>query len=347
MNIFIKVDSSNTIGTGHIIRCLKLAKYFENHNIFFICKKFIGNLNKKVSENNFKLFELDIEKDNSIISNVSTWLGESVDNDAYKTINILKQYNVDLLIIDQYAIDYKWQTLVKTYIKKLIVIDDYIERVHNCDIIINSIEDDPKKYENYCNDECKLLLGSEYFIISKEFLNIAKHKKFNENIKRIFIFISGSDTYNYTYKICENIVSKFNNIIFDILIGGSNKNYKKIEKLCEDNINFNYYYNVENVHEIMFKADLCIGSLGQNFIERLVLGIPSIVFTIADNQLGFLDKYKDKNLFLYCGYKITNMNIISEKINYLLENNSVYNNLLKNCLKEYKSNKLDNRLLLI
>ena len=88
MNIFFRVDSSNIIGTGHIIRCLKLAKYFENHNIFFMCKKFNGNLNKKVIDNKFKLFELEIENDNTIISNVNTWLGESANNDAYKTNNI-------------------------------------------------------------------------------------------------------------------------------------------------------------------------------------------------------------------------------------------------------------------
>jgi spore coat polysaccharide biosynthesis predicted glycosyltransferase SpsG len=39
MNIFFRVDSSNIIGTGHIIRCLKLAKYF-NHNIFLFVRNF-------------------------------------------------------------------------------------------------------------------------------------------------------------------------------------------------------------------------------------------------------------------------------------------------------------------
>ena len=117
MNIFFRVDNSSFIGTGHIIRCLKLAKYFENCNIFFICKKFSNNLNKKVLESGYKLFEIEIKTD---LSNLDTdsWLGESFENDCTNTINILKKYEVDLLIIDQYAIDHQWQKKLKNMLKK-------------------------------------------------------------------------------------------------------------------------------------------------------------------------------------------------------------------------------------
>ena len=100
--------------------------------------------------------------------------------------------------------------------------------------------------------------------------------------------------------------------------------------MCEVNINYNYFYDVENVYNIMFKADLCIGSLGQNFIERMVFGIPSIVFTVADNQLGFLDKYKDKNIFIYLGHKINNFEIIIDKIKFLFDIRQ-FNILKQNC----------------
>ena len=90
MNIFFRVDSGNIIGTGHLIRCLKLANYFENHNIFFICKNFIGNINKKVLEFNYILKEICLD-----VTNISfdhrTWLGENYKSDANKTIDVLQQ----------------------------------------------------------------------------------------------------------------------------------------------------------------------------------------------------------------------------------------------------------------
>ena len=93
----------------------------------------------------------------------------------------------------------------------------------------------------------------------------------------------------------------------------------------------------------MFKADLSIGSLGQNFIERMVFGIPSIVFTIADNQLGFLEKYKDKNIFIYCGHKINDFEIVKITINNIYEDEEKFKTLIKNNQYEskiFKSNKL-------
>ena len=119
MNIFFRVDSGNVIGTGNIIRCLKMANYFSKHNIFFICKKFQGNLNRKIIENNFKLFELEIDNDNSNINDTNTWLGEDFKIDASSTCDILKKYQVDLLIIDQYSIDYIWENIVKKYVEKI------------------------------------------------------------------------------------------------------------------------------------------------------------------------------------------------------------------------------------
>mgnify|MGYP000918274207 CR=1 FL=1 len=336
MNIFFRVDSSNIIGTGHIIRCIKLAKYLKNHNIFFICKKFEGNLNSKVSENNFKLFELDIENDNSVLLDTNTWLGEDYEEDAIKTNNILKMYVVNLLIIDNYAIDFKWQNLVKDFSKKILVIDDYIKRKHNCDFILNSIEEDQNKYKFLCNEDCKLLLGPEYFIIDKEFFYLSKKKRFNESIKRIFVFISGSDINNYTYKIMKYLENKFNYIIFDILIGMSNKNKDSIEELCNKNNNFNFYYNINNVYDIMFNADLCIGTLGQNFIERMIFGIPSIVFTIAENQFGFLNKYKDKEIFLYNGHLINDFEKIYQDINKLINDRLLFKNLIENNINTSK-----------
>jgi UDP-2,4-diacetamido-2,4,6-trideoxy-beta-L-altropyranose hydrolase len=330
MNIFFRVDSSNIIGTGHIIRCLKMAKYFESYNIFFICKKFQGNLNQKVSENNLKLFELEIENNNSNLNDTNTWLGEDLKLDTIKTINILKKYKVDLLIIDQYAIDFKWQTLVKPYVKKMVLIDDFLERKHNCDFIINGIEEDENKYIDLCNKDCKLLLGPKYFIINKEFFKLAPKKQFNDKIKKICVFISGNDIDNYTYKIMEYLQGKFEDISFDILVGVSNNNKISIQKLCEKNSNFSMYYNIDNVYDIMFNADLCIGSLGQNFIERMVFGIPSIVITLADNQLGFLEKYKDKNIFIYCGHKINDLEKIETSINYLLFDKHFFE-LKQNC----------------
>ena len=137
----------------HIYRCLKLLSYFDGaHNITFLCKKY-NNLDSKNKEyieniynkitNKYSLLFIEIDSDNKIVKDdMSTWLGENYTLDAIKTNNKLD--NCDMLIIDHYAIDAKWELLVKKNVKKLIIIEDFVKRKHNCDYIINGIVNNPE-----------------------------------------------------------------------------------------------------------------------------------------------------------------------------------------------------------
>ena len=53
MNIGFRVDSSYKIGTGHIHRCLNLAKEFKKkkRKCFFFTKNFPGNVNNLIGKN--------------------------------------------------------------------------------------------------------------------------------------------------------------------------------------------------------------------------------------------------------------------------------------------------------
>ena len=56
MDISIRTDSSHEIGSGHVIRCITLARELTNngHNCKFICRDLKGNLNSMIA-NEFKI----------------------------------------------------------------------------------------------------------------------------------------------------------------------------------------------------------------------------------------------------------------------------------------------------
>ena len=41
MNVVFRVDSSSTIGIGHLARCLKLCKIFKNYKVHFVTKNWM------------------------------------------------------------------------------------------------------------------------------------------------------------------------------------------------------------------------------------------------------------------------------------------------------------------
>jgi UDP-2,4-diacetamido-2,4,6-trideoxy-beta-L-altropyranose hydrolase len=312
MNIFFRVDSSDIIGTGHVYRCLNLAYQYKEHNISFICKNHNYNLNSKISEN-YKVYELLLESNNNINLDMNTWLGESQIDDLNKTIDIIINNDliIDWLIIDHYAIDKIWEDGIKKYIKNICVIDDFTHRKHNCNILLNQQikQEDIIKYKNIINDDCKLYCGNDYLLLHPKYFDYINFEKKYENcIRRINIFMGGSDIHNITENIIDicnnynkNIYKKENTIIYDVIIGGSNKNYEKIKNKLRNLENFNLYYDLEFIGNLLEKVDLCIGAPGSTSYERVLMKVPCLSICIAENQKTVINKFIEYNVIKYLG----------------------------------------------
>jgi UDP-2,4-diacetamido-2,4,6-trideoxy-beta-L-altropyranose hydrolase len=346
MNIVFRVDSSNIIGTGHVFRCLNLAYQYKEHNISFICKNHNYNLNYKISEN-YKVYELTLDNKENITLDINTWLGESQIDDFNKTIKVIKNNNllIDWLIIDHYGIDKIWEDKIQKYVKNICVIDDFTNRKHNCNILLNqqiTLEEGILKYKNIINDDCKLYCGNDYLLLHQKYFNyINFEKKFENNIKRINIFMGGADNDNITEKIIDicNIYNKNKNtntntninniekINYDIIIGSSNKNYQKLKDKIEKLKNFNIYYNLEFIGDLFGEADLCIGAPGGTSYERVLMKVPSLCICIAENQKTVIDKFIKEDVIKYLG--TINDNYQDKLLEYLDYFNNNINELKK------------------
>jgi UDP-2,4-diacetamido-2,4,6-trideoxy-beta-L-altropyranose hydrolase len=344
MNIVFRVDSSDIIGTGHVYRCLNLAYQYKGHNISFICKNHNYNLNSKISEN-YKVYEIFLENSENINLDMITWLGETQEEDVGKTIKIIENnnLNIDWLIIDHYAIDKIWEDKIKKYVKNICVIDDFTNRYHNCNILINQqilYEEGLLKYKNIINDGCKIYCGNDYLLFHQKYYNYINFEKQYENyIKRINIFMSGSDIHNITEKIidiCDNYNKNIDNIenkiIFDVIIGKSNKNYEKIKEKLKNLNNFILYYDLDFIGNILEKSDLCIGTLGSTSYERAIMQIPCLSICLAENQKTVLNKFIDSDIIKYLGTIEDNYEEkIIEYLDYFNKNIWKLKNMSDNC----------------
>jgi UDP-2,4-diacetamido-2,4,6-trideoxy-beta-L-altropyranose hydrolase len=356
MNIVFRVDSSDIIGTGHVYRCLNLAYQYKENNISFICKNHNYNLNSKISEN-YKVYEIVLNNYKNVNLNINTWLGESQIEDVNKTIDIILNNNliIDWLIIDHYAIDKHWEDIIKKYVKNICVIDDFTNRNHHCNILINqqiTHEEGLIKYKNVVNDYCKLYCGNDYLLLHPKYFDYTNFEKvYGDNIKRINIFMGGSDVNNITEKIidicsCYNDLIE-NKIIFDVIIGSANKNYENIKNKIKNLKNFNIYYNLEFIGDLLENADLCIGAPGGTIYERCLMKTPSLCICIAENQKTVLNKFIESNTIKYLGTVDDNYEY---KILYFLKffnkNISELKTMSVNCEKyiSLKGNKIKNIL---
>ena len=316
MNIVFRVDSSAQIGAGHVMRCITLANELKQkgYSVVFICGDLIGNL---ISIIKFPVFRLpkniNFHSDNLYLNS----LGSSQEQDAKQSIKVIPK-NIDLIVIDNYALDDIWHQKLRKFSQKIMVIDDLADKKFDCDILLNqNLGVQKNNYKNKVSESCKLLLGCDYALLRKEFSELREKafikRKNTKTIKNILISMGGSDVKNITYEILQHLGDEYNIVV---VLGKESPHNNLIINYAE-NKNIEVIVNANNMAELMLNADLSIGASGSSNWERLCLGLPSLVLTIAENQKVFsknLDKlglirligdYSDKNSICRINEKIS------------------------------------------
>ena len=302
MRIVFRADASIKIGTGHVMRCMTLAKALveKSAEVQFICRDHVGNLIEKIRQQGFTVHTLITSSSDSEQTELkevpklfhSEWLEATQQQDAKDCQSILEEIQPDWLIVDHYAIDLAWQKALKPYYQKLMVIDDLGDRQHICDLLLDqnygtSID----KYQSFVPEHCKILAGAQYALLRPEFSKWREVSlKRRENVRRvksILITLGGVDPDNYTGKILHQLAkTKLDlNIEITVIMGATAPYFETVKQQAASmNVKTRVKTNVTNMAELMTNADLAIGAAGATTWERCCLGLPTIQLIIADNQ---------------------------------------------------------------
>jgi len=230
MNILIRCDSSNIIGTGHVMRCLNLCEYSPENTYTFVCKNFIHNINQKILDASHGLILLGYCTEPEL-NKYNTWIGCTCNQELEQLVKIVAETKYDQIIIDHYGIDWVIEKELSKYTSKLIVISDIYESNHCCDEFVNYNSDDNELLKKLnLNPKTIIKYGSEHVIINKKF---KEHKKtlIRPKVEKICIMLGGSDPFNYTLEILQQIngLIQNNGIQVYIIIGKANTNVNSIK----------------------------------------------------------------------------------------------------------------------
>lgn len=308
----IRVDSSEEMGSGHLMRCLTLAERLrsEGWQVHFICRDLLGNLTHLIEEKGFFLHFLSRKETHAILSNYEAWLTVPVEEDAQETTAILREMAEDVgevsrLIIDHYAIDARWEIIVRPFVKEIFVIDDLANRAHDCDYLLDQTfsKNMMHRYDGLVPKQCQLLLGPKYVLLRSEFYEARKSlRKRDGTLRRILVFYGGSDSTGETEKAMRALfLLDLKDVTIDVVVGGSNTRKAEIKKKCESHPSFHYYCQVNYMAELMARADLALGAGGTATWERCFLGLPAIVTAIAENQFPACHSCAEAGLIYYAG----------------------------------------------
>lgn len=271
MNILFRADSSSTIGTGHIMRDLVLAKQYSYDNIFFATQDLSGNINNKIIDEEY---QLEILKNNSV---------DVLDK-------LIKRLKIDMIIIDHYGIDYIFEQRIKELNPslKIFVLDDTYEK-HCCDVLLNhNIYANQNKYKVLVPQSCELRCGSKYTLLRDEFYEAKRQKT-------VFLATGGADHSNLNIKILK-VLEDFETIKTIVVTTSANKNLDELKKYVRGKENITLHINSDNIANLMKKSDLAIITPSVTANEVYFMGLPIIAIKVVDNQ-KYMYKFLKKEKF--------------------------------------------------
>ncbi|MCT7588135.1 UDP-2,4-diacetamido-2,4,6-trideoxy-beta-L-altropyranose hydrolase [Aliarcobacter butzleri] len=256
-NILIRCDASQTIGLGHITRCLVLANEFKKNR----CKVFFAIKNNELAIERIKAQQFDM-----IIAS----------NDNFDYFNwiekILKENEIDIFIGD---IRDGFPIELISYMKNknilTVAIDEPSDYAKECDMSFYPPHAiiDKTKYKG------KVYQGLEYVILRPEFYE--KFEKVKNEIPNVLVMMGGTDAYNLTLPVIKKIDRYKENFEIKLILSEKHKDLDLLNKFAKISKHKVIIYNkVENMASFLNNIDFAISQFGTVAYEYLIKNIPAI-----------------------------------------------------------------------
>ncbi len=267
--VFI-TQGNETVGTGHLKRCLILAGELKSHNFnieFMLPDSEVSNIDLKGFETRLINFE-----------NCLAWLkGLANGEKATEVVIIIDCDRPELH-------EHDLQLRIKSSGAKLMYFSFSDEHYYCADIILNQ---NPlsKKLEYHTSEKTKKLLGLDYAIINSSFLTNPPPKDTGNSI---FVSFGGSDEPDRTLFLLK-AVSKLaiDKIHMIVVTGALYKHREKLEHYLKNEFphSWELHVNTNKMPELMSRSKAAFTSGGTTAWELDLFGVPNGIISYSPREV--------------------------------------------------------------
>lgn len=274
MKVVMRADAGPIIGTGHLMRCAALAQRLirRGAKVHLIGDIGSASLVSRLTEQGIRVHQIRFG-------------GADEDTECTRTL-LVSLAPVDLLIVDHYELGFAWETALRPVVGRLGVFDD-LGREHDCSVLIdqNLHRDPDKRYENRVPANCRVFVGPRYAILDPQFERPSLRRVRDGSVGRISVFFGGTDLGEQIGKAIDAFrMIPRQGLAVSIICGPANPLCDVWQEKAKDMPELRVLRQVTAMAEHLHETDLALGCCGVSAWERCLLGVPSLVSIVADNQ---------------------------------------------------------------
>ncbi len=288
---------------GHLGRCLTLAHSLraKGATVSFVCRAHPDDLSGVIETMGFGVRRLPFAR--AVVESDgprhAAWLGAPWEQDCRETAECLAAETPDWLIVDHYGVDFRWEHQLRRSATSLMVIDDLADRRHECDLLLdqNLVADAAARYRGKVPEGCGMLLGPHYALLDSRYGELhGRVVPRTRPVRRILVSFGVADHHHLAARTLAAFASLGRtDIEVDAVIPGPEAHAFALRTAAASLPGVRIQPTVPSLAPLMASADLAVGAAGVTSWERLCLGLPALVITLAANQrpnaehLGQLD----------------------------------------------------------
>lgn len=275
MRALLRADASADIGTGHVMRCLALAQALRDIGSDVVLAHTVSlpaGLEERLSAEGIALRPLTGTR--------------GTRQEAGHTADLAADLSADWLVVDGYAFGAEYLATLRSAPLRVLVFDDHagLSR-YPVDIVVNqNAYADAARYAGR-TDEARLLLGPRFAVLRRDF---APWRDWQRSIprrgRRVAVTLGGSDPADATSRVLAAFhAARDRTLDVRVAVGAANPRHGELTAALGRRVEL--LFDVRDMPALLAWADVGIGAGGTSALEIACMGLPALLFVLADNQV--------------------------------------------------------------
>jgi UDP-2,4-diacetamido-2,4,6-trideoxy-beta-L-altropyranose hydrolase len=292
MLVGIRVDVSETIGLGHLGRCLSLADALcsEGAAVRFVVRRLGVDVTSRIASHGFEARELPSPAQGFVPPDRPPHAARARVPwalDAAETAAAVSRDAPNCVVVDHYAFDGDWHRAVRSALGcRIVAIDEIADRKLDCDIVIDPTiaVDHRAKFGDRVADRTLILGGPAYALLAQAYAAARKYVH-SDHVRSVGIFMGGADEADLSsvaLLACREVAGFSGNV--EIVTTGANPHLGRLRELASRYPVTRVLQDLPDLTDFFSRHDLQVGAGGGANWERCCVGVPALVVVVAGNQ---------------------------------------------------------------
>ncbi len=117
-------------------------------------------------------------------------------------------------------------------------------------------------------------------------------------VRRVLVTLGLTDVGAITARVVERLRMRLNDVAMDVVLGAGAPSLPGLTKIASRDPRMTLHVDSQDMAHLILNADIAIGAAGSSIWERCVLGLPSAMLVLAQNQQGAADAMAEREAAL-------------------------------------------------